>query len=146
MKTEAKTQTVTVTPFERLPKDYLGLCYRYVPRPLHKAADYAAARQAIEPLMGFADHLTTDQADYIEAVSSFIEAYDQMQVKWPKSSPLDTLTFLLEQHEQTAADLSRLLGADRSLGPKILRGERRLTLDHIRTLAKHWSVEPGLLV
>ena len=133
-------------PFGRLPIDYLGLCYRYVPRPLHNAADYAAACRAIEPLMGFADHLTTDQADYIEAVSSFIEAYDKMRVKWPKSNPLDTLTFLLEQHEQTAADLSRLLGADRSLGPKILRGERRLTLDHIRTLAEHWNIEPGLLV
>lgn len=34
--------------FTALPKDYTGLCQRYVPRPLHDAADYAAARQAIE--------------------------------------------------------------------------------------------------
>ena len=146
MKTQTRMQTVAATPFNRLPKDYPGLCQRYVPRPLHHAADYAAACQAIEPLVGFADRLTADQADYIEAVSSFIEAYDQTRVKWPKGTSLDTLNFLLEQHEQTAADLSRLLGADRSLGPKILRGERRLTVDHIRLLAKHWNVEPGLFV
>lgn len=146
MKTQPRPPTTATTPFDRLPADYLGLCQRYVPRPLHHASDYAAACQAIEPLVGFEDRLTSDQKDYIEAVSSFIEAYDQAQVKWPKGTPLETLHFLLEQHEETAADLSRLLGADRSLGPKILRGERRLTVDHIRTLARHWNIEPGLLL
>jgi HTH-type transcriptional regulator / antitoxin HigA len=129
-----------------LPKDYTGLCQRYVPRPLHDAADYAAARQAIEPLLGFEEQLNADQVDYLEAVSSFIEAYDRVRVKWPKSTPLDTLKFLLEQHEMSAADLSRLLGSDRSLGSKLLRGERRLTADHIRTLASHFNVEPGVLL
>ena len=117
-----------------------------MPRPLHDAADYAAARQAIEPLVGFEERLNADQADYLEAVSSFIEAYDQARVKWPKEKPLDTLKFLLEQHEMSAADLSRTLGRDRSLGPKLLRGERRLTVDHIRTLARRFNVEPGVLL
>jgi len=132
--------------FAALSKDYTGLCQRYVPRPLHDAADYAAARQAIEPLLGFEDRLNADQADYLEAISSFIEAYDQTRVKWPKGRPLDTLKFLLEEHEMSAADLSRILGSDRSLGPKLLRGERRLTVDHIRTLARRFSVEPGILL
>ena len=128
-----------------LPRDYTGLCQRYVPRPLHDSEDYATARQAIEPLLGFEDRLNADQTDYLEAVSSFIEAYDRARVKWPHDSPLGTLKFLLEQHEMSAADLSRILGSDRSLGPKILRGERRLTVDHIRTLARHFHVEPGVL-
>ena len=129
-----------------LGQDYLGLCQHYVPRPLHDAADYAAARQAIEPLRGFEERLNADQADYLEAVSSFIEVYDQERVKWPKGTALDTLKFLLEQHEMSAADLSRILGSDRSLGPKLLRGERRLTVDHIRTLARRFNIEPGVLL
>ena len=92
--------------FATLPKDYTGLCQRYVPRPLHDAADYAAARQAIEPLLGFEERLTADQVDYLEAVSSFIEAYDRVRVKWPKGTPLDTLKFLLEEHAMSAADLA----------------------------------------
>jgi HTH-type transcriptional regulator/antitoxin HigA len=144
---KAATRTSAAAGFSAaLPKDYTGLCQRYVPRPLHDAADYAAARQAIEPLLGVADRLNADQADYLEAVSSFIEAYDRTRVRWPKSAPLDTLKFLLEQHEMSAADLSRLLGSDRSLGPKLLRGERRLTVDHIRALARHFNVEPGVLL
>ncbi len=132
--------------FAALPREYTGLCHRYVPRPLHDAEDYAAARQAIEPLLGFEDRLSADQVDYLEAVSSFIEAYDQQRVKWPKGTPLDTLKFLLEQHNLSAADLSRILGTDRSLGPKLLRGVRRLTVDHIRTLARRFNVEPGALL
>ncbi len=116
------------------------------PLPLHDATDYAAARHAIEPLLGFEERLTADQADYLEAVSSFIEAYDRVRVKWPKDRPLDTLNFLLEQHEMSAADLARVLGGDRSIGSKLLRGERRLTVNHIRTLARHFHIEPGVLL
>jgi HTH-type transcriptional regulator/antitoxin HigA len=132
--------------FAALPGNYTGLCQRYVPRPLHDAADYAAARQAIEPLLGFEERLNADQTDYLEAVSSFIESYDAAQVRWPKTTPLETLRFLLEQHEISAAGLSRVLGSDRSLGSKLLRGERRLTLEHVRTLAGHFNVEASVFV
>lgn len=145
MKTATRT-SASPESFAALPKDYTGLCQRYVPRPLHDAADYAAARQAIEPLQGFESRLNADQVDYLEAVSSFLEAYDLERVKWPKGTARDTLKFLLEQRDLSAADLSRLLGSDRSLGPKLLRGERRLTVDHIRTLARHFNVEPGVLI
>lgn len=145
MKTAMRTIAVAES-LSALPKDYTGLCQRYVPRPLHDAADYAAARRAIEPLLGFEERLTADQVDYLEAVSSFIEAYDRVRVKWPKGTPLDTLKFLLAQHEMSAADLSRVLGGDRSMGPKLLRGERRLTVDHLRTLARHFHIEPGVLL
>src|SRR5271165_6899317 len=91
-------------PFADMPMDYAALCLRYVPRPLHDAADYVAACQAIEPLVGFEERLNADQVDYLEAVSSFIEAYDRVRVKWPKSSPTETLKFLLEQHDLSAAD------------------------------------------
>ncbi len=145
MKTASRT-TAGSEPFAELPKDYTSLCQRYVPRPLHDATDYAAARRAIEPLLGFEDRLNADQVDYLEAVSSFIETYDEARVRWPKDTPQDTLKFLLEQHEMSAADLSRILGSDRSLGPKLLRGERRLTVGHIRALARHFNIEPGVLL
>ena len=146
MRTTTRTRTAAAATFGHLAQDYLGLCQRYVPRPLHDAHDYAAACQAIKPLIGFEGQLTADQTDYLEAVSSFIEAYDRETVQWPKGTPLETLSFLLEQHGMTAADLSRLFQADRSMGPKILRGERRLTLDHVKLLARHFHVEPGLLI
>jgi antitoxin component HigA of HigAB toxin-antitoxin module len=98
------------------------------------------------PISELLGRITPDQADYLEAVRSFIEAHDRERVKWPKGRPAATLKFLLEQHDLSAADLSRVLGSDRSLGPKLLRGERRLTVDHIRTLARHFHIDPGVLM
>jgi antitoxin component HigA of HigAB toxin-antitoxin module len=46
----------------------------------------------------------------------------------------------------SAADRSRVLGRERSLGPELLRGERPLTVDHVRVLARRFNVEPGTLL
>jgi len=46
----------------------------------------------------------------------------------------------------TAADLARLLGVHRTLGGMILRGERRLTVNHVKTLAKHFAVSSDLFL
>ncbi len=43
------------------------------------------------------------------------------------------------------SDLGRLLG-DRSLGPKILNGDRALSKAHIKLLAKHFNVSPAVLL
>ena len=56
------------------------------------------------------------------------------------------LRHLLEQRGLSAADLSRLLEGSRNLGAMILRGERNLTVAHIRTLAAHFNVSPNVLV
>jgi len=47
---------------------------------------------------------------------------------------------LLEEHGMSGADLSRLLGADRSLGVRILNGERNLTVEHAKKLAARFHV------
>ncbi len=46
----------------------------------------------------------------------------------------------MDEHGMNAADLSRLLGGSRNLGAMILRGERNVTLPHVRTLAAHFKV------
>ena len=46
----------------------------------------------------------------------------------------------------SAADRSRVLARERSLGPELLRGERPLTVDHVRVLARRFNVEPGTLL
>jgi antitoxin component HigA of HigAB toxin-antitoxin module len=62
----------------------------------------------------------------------------------PKATGLDALCLLLEANDMSAADLARLLGVHRTLGGMILRGERHLTLAHVRTLAKRFNVSSDL--
>jgi antitoxin component HigA of HigAB toxin-antitoxin module len=51
----------------------------------------------------------------------------------------------LEQNDMTASDLGKLLG-NRSLGSKILRGERELSKQHFRILTERFKVDAGLFL
>jgi len=109
--------------FRRLPRTYTALVAMLPPRPIHDDVDLANATEMIDRLAGF--ELTTDQEDYLEAISTFVEAYEarRFPVDDSRLSPLDALRFLLDEHGMTASDLGRLLGS-RTLGPAILAGRR----------------------
>ena len=92
------------------------------------------------------EDFTPDQADYFDLLCSLIEEYDAQHVKWPTLRGVDILKHLLSEHGQTAADLSRILGGSRNLGAMILRGDRNLTLPHVRKLAAHFKVGAELFV
>lgn len=77
-----------------------------------------------------------DQEDYFDLPCSLIKEYDAKNVKWPKVTGVDMLKHLPGEHGLVAADLLRPLGGSRNLGTMILRGERQLTLNHVRTPAR----------
>jgi HTH-type transcriptional regulator/antitoxin HigA len=134
MRTQAKVR------FTELPKDYAALCRFFLPRPVHDAAEYANVAEVADAMALWRDDFTAGQADYFELLCSLLETYDAEHVKWPKIQGLDVLKHLLAEHGLAPADLSRILGGSRNLGAMILRGERNLTLPHIRTLAAHFAV------
>ena len=130
--------------FERLPKDYVGLCKLLMPRPIHDKVDLENVTEMAEALAGHA--LTEDQTDYFDLLSSLIETFDREHVPPSKVSGLDALRHLVKEHGMSGADLSRLLDAHRTLGPMILRGERKLTIQHLRTLSDHFGVSAEMFL
>lgn len=131
-----------------VPKTYRELCQLYLPRPIHDARENEAATEMMNALAVF-EKLNTDQRDYLDALTEFVDAYDKTRTKdqpWPEASGLDALKHLMDEHGLTGADLSRLLGGSRNLGAMILRGDRNLTLAHVRKLASHFRVTPELFV
>jgi HTH-type transcriptional regulator / antitoxin HigA len=126
--------------FQDLPKDYTGLCRRFLPRPIHDAIDYGNVAEVADAMALWQDDFTADQRDYFDLLCSLMEEYDAANVKWPKVRGVDVLKHLLEEHGLAAADLSRILDGSRNLGAMILRGERNLTLPHVRKLAAHFKV------
>jgi len=132
-------------PFAHAPTDYLALCGIYLPRPIHSKSEARAAAQVVESLAGHA--LSDGQEDFLEIISHFLDEYDRKHERQlPDASPLEVLRMLVEERGMTGKDLSQVLGASRNLGAMILRGERRLTADHIRTLAAHFNVPPATLL
>src|SRR5687768_218252 len=134
-------QTRRFASYVDVPKTYRELCQLYLPRPIHDDHEDAAATAMMNALAVFAK-FNADQQDYLDALTEFVDAYDQARMKtvtWPKVTGLDVLKHLLAEHKMSAADLSRLLDGSRNLGAMILRGDRNLTLNHVRKLAKHFG-------
>lgn len=139
-------KTKTKIRFADLPKDYTSLCRVFLPRPIHDAVDYANVAEVTDAMALWQDDFTRAQADYFDLLCTLIEEYDGENVKWPKLKGRDILQHLLDEHGLAAADLSRILGGSRNLGAMILRGDRNLTLAHVRKLAAHFKVSPELFI
>jgi antitoxin component HigA of HigAB toxin-antitoxin module len=135
--------------FKGPPADrYADLVATLPPRPLHDKQEYNRAVEMIGRLVGY--DLNRDQEDYLEALTVFVQRYEashnETQINGRHISGLDVLRSLMDDHAMSGADLSRLLGASRTLGPMILRGERSLTAQHARILGKHFQLDPGVFV
>lgn len=131
--------------FADAPDTYTALCSLHLPRPIHNAAEARAAAAVVESLAGFP--LNHDQTDYLEAVAHFVDEYDRAHTAaLPVADGKAVLRHLMDEHGMNAADLSRLLGGSRNLGAMILRGDRNLTLPHVRTLTAHFKVSPEVFL
>jgi HTH-type transcriptional regulator/antitoxin HigA len=116
-----------------------------MPRPLHDEEDYRNALAALDAMAGF--KMNADQEDYFDAVATFVEKYEAKHhaIEGTKMTPIQLIKSLMKEHSMSASDLGRLLG-DRSLGHRILTGERELSKAHVRVLAEHFSLDPAALL
>ena len=129
-----------------IPRTYRELCQLYLPRPIHDDAEDAEASAMMNALAVFA-RLNSEQRDYLDVLTEFVDEFDKgKKIRWPKASGVHVLKHLMEEHGMSAADLSRILNTSRNLGAMILRGERKLTLKHVRTLARHFGVSADLFL
>lgn len=123
-------------PLEALPKRYSDLCQVMLPRPIHDEVGYANTVELANAFAGFEEQLTDDQNDYFDLLCDLIEKYERENTTFPQLSALKLLKHLLEEHQLSAVDLSRILGKSAPLGRKILSCERRITADHAVALAR----------
>ena len=130
--------------FDSMPKDYAGLCRILPPRPIHNQSEFREVTGVSDLLAVQA--LSTDQQDYFDLLCRLIEDWEKPQIPKSRTTSRETLQMLLESHDMSPADLSKLLGVHRTLGPMILRGERKLTLKHVKTLAKYFGVSADAFI
>jgi HTH-type transcriptional regulator/antitoxin HigA len=126
-----------------IPATFDELSRMFPLRPVHDEVDLENAAEVIDAMAGH--DLNKDQSDYLEAVTELAGAYEDIHHQKDLShvTPLMVLQRLVEHNDMTASELGELLG-NRSLGSKILRGERELSKAHIRKLADRFKVSPAL--
>jgi HTH-type transcriptional regulator/antitoxin HigA len=104
--------------------------------------DHAEAKALIEKLMGSDD--TADQAR-MAAQARLIEAYER--TRWPRRTPSlpELLTYLMEQHGLSRADLVPLLGTPSGVS-EVLNGKRELSMSMVRKLRDRFRISADLLI
>jgi HTH-type transcriptional regulator / antitoxin HigA len=126
--------------FEDLPKKYAALCRLLLPRPIHNEVEYDLVAELTGALAGHDEEFSGDQADYYALLCWLIEEYDLKHGHRSRLTGLDILKRLMKERCMSPADLSDYLGGNRSLAAGVLRGERQLTLRHVRLLARRFGV------
>lgn len=145
MRTEGRRNSMK-TKKNQIPTNWKRLVTElYLLRPISTKGDYNRAIHIVDMLAGRTD-LNRDQADYLESLSTLIEAYENEHNNFDTDQdPIEILKFLLDENGLNGSDLGRLLG-NRELGSKILNGVRKLSKRHIKILADRFSVEAGLFL
>ena len=133
----------------RMPTTFAGLNKLHPLRPIRDDSELDDAMRMLNRLAGREDR-TADQTDYLATLSMLIRDYeddadgdDPIEYDdWPVH---ERIAHLVELSEMTASDLGELLG-NRSLGSKLVRGDREPSKTHIRILADRFKVSPAFFL
>lgn len=90
--------------------------------------------------------LTKGQEAYLETLVQLVQVYEAANHAIAGLRGIDVLRHLLAEHAMSASELARLLGVHPSMGSKILKGERALTVDHLRSLASRFKVRADTFI
>ena len=131
---------------QNLPGDFESLVRLYPPAAIHDEIAFENAMDIVNTLTA-APHPTEGQLKYLDTLTILVERYedDAEGSVPPDADAIGVLRYLMEDRGMSASDVGRLLG-DRSLGPRILNGDRSLSKAHIKILAKHFGVSPAVLL
>lgn len=132
---------------QKLPRSFDALVAEMPPRAIMDDVHYENTTEIVDRLMA-AGKLTKGQELYLETLVQLVQAYEakHQAIDTTDLSGIDALRHLLADHDMNASDVARLLGVHPSMGSKILKGERSLTVEHMRKLANHFKVRAELFM
>lgn len=131
----------------KLPGRFEELVRLMPPQAIMDEAHYDNTVEMIDRLMSLGK-LTGGQSLYLETLVQLVQAYeaDRHTIDVSDLTGIDSLKHLMAENQMNGSDLARLLGVHVSMGSKILKGERSLTVEHLRILAEHFHVSPELFI
>ena len=132
---------------EKLPGRFEALVALMPPQAIIDDVHYENTVEMIDRLMAIGK-LTRGQSIYLETLVQLVEAYEASHhaIDISDISGLDSLKHLMAESDMTASDLAGLLGVHTSMGSKILKGQRSLTVDHLKKLAARFKVRPDVFI
>jgi HTH-type transcriptional regulator / antitoxin HigA len=116
--------------------------------PLRTEEDYRKAVAKVDSLVTKGEEsLTVTECAQLEIFTTLIEAYENTYhpIDVRELTPVELLKKLMDESGMTQSDLGRMLG-DRSLGYRILSGQRKLSKKHVKLLSDYFKIDPGVFL
>lgn len=139
--------TITKRNGKTLPMTFNALFGELMPAAIYDKAAYENAMEMIRRL-AVVPALNADQTRYLDTLCVLVAAYEKNHrtVSKAKAKPLEALKGFVADHRMKVRELGDLLGVTESAASMILKGDRALTLGHIRKLAERFKVSAALFV
>lgn len=129
--------TLTVSP------GYGALLKRVPPKVIRTEKENEAYTEILYNLDRRSKRLTPAEKELAELLTLLIEDFEEKRYQLRRTSPLDVLHFLMDQHGLKQKDLVDVFGAP-SIVSEVLSGKRELNKDHIKRLSARFHVSPEL--
>ena len=112
-------------------------------RPIRDEADYDAALEAIDGLMGAEPD--TPEADRLDVLVTLVEAYEAR--RWPLDAPdpVSMIEHVMEACGYRQKDLAAVIGSQPHAS-EVLNRRRPLSLPMIRALSAEWGLPADALL
>jgi HTH-type transcriptional regulator/antitoxin HigA len=122
---------------------YSALLVKFPPRVIRSEEQNEGYIQALYELEQNQNSWATEEAELADLLTLLIENYEEKHYQLPKSSPLEMLQFLMDQHGLKQKDLIDVFGTP-SIVSEVLNSKRELSKEHIRRLSARFKVSPEL--
>lgn len=129
----------------RTADSYQTLTRRFPLRPIRTEADLDKAIEVVDDL-SVRRHLNQDEDDYLEVLSTLIEAYEDEHYPIPPATDSEMLSHLIDARGITQAETARETKIAISTISEILNGKRRLTREQIDRVSRFFHAPPEVFI
>ena len=123
--------------------EYIKLLTGTLPSVVRSEVQNEEYLRQVSELLRHEHTLTDAEQEYVRLLTLLIEDFEEKSYALPKSTPVQVLTFLMDQHGLKQKDLTEVFGT-RSITSEVLSGKRELNKEQIRRLSDRFHVSPEL--
>ncbi len=121
------------------PKKYSELLSDVLPGVIDSPAEYNRVEVIFNNLIN-KEHRSPEEERIFDLLANLLEDYERRTLPaLEKSSPRDTLKFLMEENNLRQSDLANIFGTQ-SVVSEVLAGKREITKNQVKALAKKFGL------
>jgi HTH-type transcriptional regulator/antitoxin HigA len=119
--------------------EYVKLLTGTLPSVIRSEVQNEEYLRQVSELLRSEHTLTDAEQEYVRLLTLLIEDFEEKSYALPKSTPVEVLTFLMDQHGLKQRDLTEVFGT-KSITSEVLSGKRELNKEQIRRLSDRFHV------